>query len=195
MFVWRKSFYPSYFPFNIVKVSVKIRDLRAHFALTGQTHSRAALARWVIWYPTLIPVSARFCSAMINVTKSHIQHREAQQSGQEIGQWEACFFVKLPIRGQLFPCHTWPVEVVMTWSCDERFMTCIHDTISWVCLIGQNTAFLASYWLINCIILILQITRESEESTDTVSRIPPSDIPSCLRPWASDNSVASLCFA
>ena len=132
MFVWRKSFYPSYFPFNIVKVSVKIRDLRAHFALTGQTHSRAALARWVIWYPTLIPVSARFCSAMINVTKSHIQHREAQQSGQEIGQWEACFLVKLPIRGQMFPCHTWPVEVVMTWSCDERFMTCIHDTISCV---------------------------------------------------------------
>ena len=67
----------TYIPFYIVKVSVKIRDLRAHFAVAGQTHSR--LAWWVIWYPALIQVSARFCSAMINVTKSHIQHRKATQ--------------------------------------------------------------------------------------------------------------------
>ena len=89
------------FPFHIVRVSVKIRDLRAHFALAGQTHSRAGLARWVIWYPALIQVSARFCSAMINVTKSHIQHRGAQQAGQAIDQWEALIFTNWPMRGQL----------------------------------------------------------------------------------------------
>ena len=47
----------------------------------------------------------------------------------------------------------------MTWSCDERFMTCIHDTISWGRLIGQNTALQASDWLKDC---IQKITRESE---------------------------------
>ena len=35
---WAKTMI-TYFPFYNVKISVKIRDLRAHFALAGQTHS------------------------------------------------------------------------------------------------------------------------------------------------------------
>ena len=117
----------TYFPFYNVKVSVKIRDLGAHFAVAGQTHS--GLVSYLI--PSINPgvSTVLFCHDQCY----KVTHTAQRSSTSRSGNWpmrSLNFHWLTNERTALCPCHTWPVEVVMTWSCDERFMTCIHDTIS-----------------------------------------------------------------